>query len=171
MLLAPPEPGVRRPARGPIADGDETGRSDRDRLQGEWECASLERDGRVISQGKEAAKARVSFVGDVVTFEDDGTALQGTFEVDEDRRPKTFDLTVADAGIKETYPAGIYRLEGDIFELCLASPAAERPRRFATEPGSGRTLFVYRRIRSVSGRLISGAGAGRPHVVAFDVGR
>jgi len=139
-IVAPAPPAVtkHRPA-------EEPSRDDLDRLQGTWTGVLLERDGRVIYQGAEASEARVSFVGDAVTFEDTDATLAGTFRLDSTRTPKTFDLTVAEEGKPVTYPAGIYQLDGDIFRLCFTFPTEERPSEFETYPGSGRTLFVYRR--------------------------
>jgi uncharacterized protein (TIGR03067 family) len=94
-----------------------------------------------------AGQAKIRFVGDAVTFEDRDAQLEGTFEVDEHRKSKTFDLTVIEDGLSATYPAGIYQLSGDLFRLCFAFPSAMRPTSFETSPGSGRTLFIYRRTR------------------------
>jgi uncharacterized protein (TIGR03067 family) len=107
----------------------------------------VERDGKPVYQGAAAGRAKVRFVGDAVTFEDRGARLAGTFEVDQHRTPKTLDLTVIEGGSSVTYPAGIYQLSGDTFRLCFAFPSATRPTSFETSPGSGRTLFVYRRAR------------------------
>ena len=107
----------------------------------------MERNGKVVYQGAAAGQARVRFVGDAVTFEDRDARLEGTFEVDQHRTPKTFDLTVSEGGSSVTYPAGIYQLSGDTFLLCFAFPSTERPTSFETSPDSGRTLFLYRRAR------------------------
>jgi uncharacterized protein (TIGR03067 family) len=122
-------------------------RDDRDRLQGTWLCASLERDGMVMHyRGAAARRIRVSFLGDMAVFEEGNAQLVGALRLDTARTPKTFDLTISRKDEKTTYPVGIYELRDDVFRLCFAFPTRERPTRFTTSPGSGRTLFVYRRL-------------------------
>lgn len=120
--------------------------TDRERLQGTWECTLLERDGRVVYSGEQAKTARVTFQAETVTFEDGGTTLEGQFRLDPSQRPKTFDLTLTEGDDVVTYPVGIYELSDDTFRLCFAFPARVRPTRFETAPGSGRTQFLYRRV-------------------------
>ena len=118
---------------------------DRDRLQGPWVAVKVERDGVPIYQGEEARLARVSFVDDEVTFTDNDVIMRGTFHLDPTSIPKTFDLIILEGGRRRTYPSGIYSLEDSTFRLCFAFPDGRRPTQFATQPGSGRTLFVYQR--------------------------
>jgi uncharacterized protein (TIGR03067 family) len=127
---------------------EEWARDDMDRLQGAWNGVVVEREGRVVYRGAEARKAKVTFTADTAIFEDADVRLVGTFRLNPKRTPKTFDLTVAEGDAKETYPAGIYQVNDDTFKLCFAFPTAERPDDFATYPGSGRTLFVYKRAGS-----------------------
>jgi uncharacterized protein (TIGR03067 family) len=143
MWIVPP-PSPRAKAHGPA---EKPNQDDRHRLQGNWEGVRVERNGKVVYEGESASQARVRFVGDTVIFDDRAARLEGTFRVIEDRTPKTFDLTVTEGETTATYPAGIYELNGDLFRLCFAFPAAERPTSFQTSPGSGRTLFIYRRTR------------------------
>jgi uncharacterized protein (TIGR03067 family) len=126
---------------------EERGGADRHRLQGTWEGIRVERDGKIVYRDATASRARVRFVHETVVFEDRDARLEGTFRLDPSRSPKTFDLTVTDRGLSVTYPAGIYQLNGDIFRLCFSFPSSERPAAFETSPGSGRTLFIYRRVR------------------------
>jgi uncharacterized protein (TIGR03067 family) len=142
-IVAPARPGKTK--NGHLG---EAARDDRDRLQGIWIGVLVERDGRVVHRDADARTARVRFVGSVAVFEDTDTTLVGNFQLGPSRTPKTFDLTVDEGGAEETYPAGIYELNDDSFRLCFAFPAAVRPSEFATYPGSGRTLFVYRRLGS-----------------------
>jgi uncharacterized protein (TIGR03067 family) len=128
-----------RVARAPAPD-------DLSEIQGTWEGVSLEREGRLIYEGATAQRARVSFLGDAVVFQDRGTTLAGTFRLDPAAMPKTFDLTIDEEGEEVAYPTGIYELEEETFRLCFSYPAEERPTSFVTYPGSGRTLIVYRRL-------------------------
>lgn len=138
----------RDPVEGRTHDDRPLALTDWERLQGAWECALLERDGRVVYRGDQAKTARVTFQSETVTFEDVEVALEGQFRLDPAQRPKTFDLTIIEQNDVVTYPVGIYELADDTFRLCFAFPAQVRPASFATFPGSGRTLFVYRRVPS-----------------------
>ncbi|AGA29086.1 TIGR03067 domain-containing protein [Singulisphaera acidiphila] len=139
-------PADREPEEGRILDEGPRTSSDRELLQGAWECARLERNGRVVYRGEQARTARVTFESETVTFEDVGATLQGQFRLDPSRRPRTFDLIIAEGDDVVTYPVGIYELTDDTFRLCFAFPSQVRPTSFETFPGSGRTLFIYRRI-------------------------
>lgn len=43
---------------------------------------------------------------------------------------------------------GIYKIEGDMLTSCVAEIGKERPKEFASTPGSGHTLRVFRRVKS-----------------------
>jgi uncharacterized protein (TIGR03067 family) len=143
---------------GPVG---ESTRDDQHRLQGNWEGIHVERDGKVVYEGTAASQARVRFVRNRVVFEDRDARLEGTFTVDQSRMPKTFDMTVAEGGDFATYPAGIYQLNGGTLRLCFAFPARERPSTFETTPGSGRTLFIYRRAEAPDHEPQDARGLGR----------
>jgi uncharacterized protein (TIGR03067 family) len=71
--------------------------------------------------------------------------LEGVFHVDPTKSPKTIDLTVLGPNAKTPIgtPAprallGIYRLDGDSLEICIAidpDHAEERPTQFESVPG------------------------------------
>jgi uncharacterized protein (TIGR03067 family) len=139
-IVVPPTPRQRK-----HEGADKRAQDDVSRLQGPWVGVSLERDGKEVYRGVGARRATVKFFGQIAVFEEAGASLTGNFGLDETRTPKTFDLIVAEGNADKTYPAGIYQLDDDTFRLCFAFPSEERPTEFVTYPGSGRTLFVYRR--------------------------
>ena len=101
-----------------------------------------------MGQGGRLPRLRIRglrFVGDTATFENSDARLVGTFRLDPTPRPKNFDMTVDEGNRKWSGSAGIYELTGDTFRVCFAFPSNVRPDAFTTHPGSGRTLFVYRR--------------------------
>jgi uncharacterized protein (TIGR03067 family) len=144
-IVGPP---FRNTTRVKAVEVEKESEDDRQRLQGSWEAVRVERNGKVLYRGLIASQAKVSFVRDTVIFADRGARLEGVFRVDQNASPKTFDLVVTIGGVPVNYPVGIYHLSGDIFRLCFAFPAPERPTTFETSPGSGRTLFIYRRTQT-----------------------
>ena len=62
------------------------------------------------------------------------------------QRPKAIDLTLAAGPDKGKTFLGIYKLEGDTYTICRpVAPGKERPTAFATRPGSGLMLVVWKR--------------------------
>jgi uncharacterized protein (TIGR03067 family) len=62
------------------------------------------------------------------------------------QRPKAIDLTLAAGPDKGKTFLGIYKLEGDTYTICRpVDPGKERPTAFATRPGSGLMLVVWKR--------------------------
>jgi uncharacterized protein (TIGR03067 family) len=69
-----------------------------------------------------------------------GSTYEGKVEIDESQKPKTFDLVFTAGPQKGTRNLGIYKLTADSWTICLAMQGAERPRKFATQAGSGMAL-------------------------------
>ncbi len=117
-------------------------KSDKERLQRAWKVVYAQRDGRSIRfPGKPKA-----------TFSEDKLVLKGIlgqeelkaqFVLDERTSPKAITLTVefrGDTGRLE----GIYSLENDVLQLCLADRLAPRPAGFTTQ-GTKQHLLVFTR--------------------------
>jgi uncharacterized protein (TIGR03067 family) len=119
--------------------------SDQVRIQGTWTLAESETGGEKIPP--ESLKAR----GVQMVFEEDRliarmgdkTVTLGTFSLDPEKVPKTYDRVYNDG----TKRLGIYRLEGDRLMICIAALDKERPTAFTTKPGDGVSLLVYIRER------------------------
>jgi uncharacterized protein (TIGR03067 family) len=116
---------------------------DMQRIQGTWTLVSSESDG--VSQPPDAikgGKVLMIFEGDrlIAKLEGRSTVL-GTFALDPTKMPKAYDRTYPDGSPRR----GIYELEGETLKICIATVGKERPTAFATKPGDGVSLLVYKR--------------------------
>ena len=128
------------PTPSPQADGE--------KLQGNWQVVSAERDGQALPD----VGMRLVFAGDrMTTFVPGFQPAPMTFVLDPSQEPKEIDITYPPIGV---WP-GIYDLEGDSLRLCLAQTndtARLRPTAFRTEPdGQSVFLYVLRRVRAGPG--------------------
>jgi uncharacterized protein (TIGR03067 family) len=115
------------------------------KFEGTWQLVSAVTDGKptpadvvsqihiVIKDGKHS-----------VFYKDRVLAKQIPFVIDTARVPHEATDTLPDGKqIK-----GIYQLDGDTLKSCVAQPGKERPIEFASKPGSGHTLRVFKRTKS-----------------------
>jgi uncharacterized protein (TIGR03067 family) len=121
--------------------------SDRDRLQGSWTCVSMERNGKAIPP--ESYKDGVLVMdGDTFTYTQGKQLVSlGMRVLHPESSPKGFDDHHSAGRFKGKTYLGIYELQGDLFKTCNGSLGQERPRAFATTPGSGLLLIVYKRVK------------------------
>jgi uncharacterized protein (TIGR03067 family) len=156
---------------------DELQQTDQQRIQGTWKGVSAS------LQGQEMPEAILKAIGPSITFTDKKVtwkanpipeareilggmlakfSLDGVFSLDPAKSPKTIDLTVLGAGAKTPLgtPAprallGIYKLEGDFLELCIAidpDHVEERPTKFASIAGK---FIAHVKLQRHSTRSIS----------------
>lgn len=107
-------------------------------LQGIWEFQSLEIEGKKLPL-ETFKSSRIEIDGNRFTSTM-GVIYKGTIKIDAARKPKTIDMTFTEGPEKGNTARGIYELTGDTWKLCLPLGVQERPREFATRPGSGLAL-------------------------------
>lgn len=105
---------------------------------------ALEVDGQPMPAGM-LGTARIVVEGDRFQSLGMGAVYEGTLKLDAAANPKTFDLTFTAGPEKGNTALAIYELDGDDWKLCLTTRGGDRPRRFATEPGSGHALETLKR--------------------------
>ena len=72
-------------------------------------------------------------------------AQDGTFKLNETKKPKEIDLTVTEDGKTEAH-LGIYKLDGDTLTICKSHPPQDRPTEFASKEGEKwPAVFVFKR--------------------------
>lgn len=109
------------------------------KLQGTWHISSLETDGHKIpAAGFDGAHIIVK--KDKFVSISMGQTYEGKMELDDSKKPKTFDLIFTAGPQKGRRNLGIYKLTGSSWTICLATQGTERPRKFATQPGTGIAL-------------------------------
>src|SRR5215468_9928820 len=91
-----------------------------DKLQGTWRVASLETDGSTRPSA-ELTDAAITVRGNQFTSVGMGDAHDGTIELFPRQEPKAFDLVFRSGPAEGACNRGIYRLENDIWTICLAT--------------------------------------------------
>lgn len=115
-------------------------KKDIDRLQGEWEIERIEVAGKVIP-GKEIKERKLTLKGDQL-IPVDSPNDPAKVQLNPEKKPAEIDLTDKD---KKTMP-GIYRIEGDHWEVCFADPGGARPTEFKSSADGKTSLMVLKRM-------------------------
>ena len=114
------------------------------KFEGTWQLVSAVTDGKptpadvvnkirvVIKDGKHS-----------VFFKDQAVVKQIPFVVDTTRTPNEATDTLPDGKTIK----GIYKIDGDTMASCVAPPGKDRPTEFASKPGTGHTLRVFKRAQ------------------------
>lgn len=119
------------------------------KLQGVWQVVSTEQDGKK-GPAKDLKKADLKLTITDSTFTYTGGGLliiKGTFEIGADKKPKTLDVTAADAEGKEHKTLGIYEVNDDTLRVCFVPAGNDRPAKFEAREGTKPSLIVYKRIK------------------------
>ena len=132
------------------ADAPQSGAAgqDQDRLQGAWGLVSVEVNGQPVTVEK-LTDARLEVRGEKYGFRFGKTVLEMTYRMHPGQGHKAIDLTPTAGPNKGKTFFGIYKLEGDTYTICRPTePGKERPTAFATKPGSGLMLVVWKRQKA-----------------------
>ncbi|SRR6266542_1552543 len=124
-------------------------KKDLERLRGTWTLVSAERDGKPAPVD-EVKKTRITFAGTTFVFpaaSGVGTSRKGTIKLDPSKTPKWMDAQATEDAGKGKVSLGIYEIAGDDYKVCFAPPGKERPKEFASRPGSGHILQVWKRAK------------------------
>jgi RNA polymerase sigma factor (sigma-70 family) len=140
----PPPPRAEKAAVAPAGDAKT--------LQGKWTTTACEMNGEVFA-GKRLKDYQFDpeFSGDTFAIQFGEIKMEGTFELDPAKSPKTITLKLkGNPGDKVkdmvTESKGIYSLDGDKLRICIAETSKPRPVAFQTKAGSGHTLMEFKRI-------------------------
>jgi uncharacterized protein (TIGR03067 family) len=118
------------------------------RIQGTWQLVYAETDGKT-TPGERIQAVRVEIKGNShsVYIGDKEVVHDVSFTLDPTATPRTTDDTINDGPDQGKQIHGIYELAGDTLASCVAKVGEERPKKFATTPGSGHTFRVFKRVR------------------------
>lgn len=116
------------------------------RFEGTWSMLLEEVDGQKTRR-ELLENNRVTMLGDQYVYRYCGNVVRGIVKIDPHSNPKTIDILDDEGPYQGQLRQGIYRLEGDEMEVCMALPDQPRPTEFSTERGTGQLLHVFRRQR------------------------
>ncbi|MCS7047301.1 MAG: TIGR03067 domain-containing protein [Gemmataceae bacterium] len=115
-------------------------------LQGEWLMAALEINGEHIAAARlEGTVLTIKGNRYIVKVKDRLTA-EAIIELDASKDPKELNMTPQDGGNKDKLQKAIYKIAGDTFTMARGlNPEQERPRHFATLPGTNTFVVTWKR--------------------------
>ncbi len=122
---------------------DPASKKDLNGLQGTWKLVSAMKDGEALPEDK-VKNTSIVIKGDTFVFPESAeyaTSKEGTIKLDATKKPKQMDAT----SNREKVMLGIYKLDGDRYKVCFAPTGKPRPSEFASKPGSGNLLQVWKR--------------------------
>src|SRR5204863_9255711 len=122
---------------------DPASKKDLDGLQGTWKLVSAIRDGEALPKDK-VKQTTIVIKDDTFVFPDlaeYATSKQGTTKLDARKTPRQMDATSTEKEVM----LGIYELDGDHYKVCFAPTGKPRPSEFASKPGTGNLLQVWKR--------------------------
>jgi uncharacterized protein (TIGR03067 family) len=131
---------------GSSVKGD-SGKKDKDQLQGTWVAVSGEIAGQELPEGLvKKLGLTLTIKDEKYTFTGDNQDEEGTIKVDPTKKPKTLDIDIQSGPDKGKKQVGIYTLEGDTWKLCFAKAGnEERPKDFKTTADNDLRMFVMKR--------------------------
>jgi len=129
------------------AGEDDAVKKDLALLQGEWTMVSGSADGQPMPDDMRQQMKRVCKDDESTTTMAGRVFIKAKITLDPAKKPKTIDYLMTDGFTKGQKQLGIYEVEGDTFKSCFAKPGAERPTDFSSQPGDGRTVSVWKRVK------------------------
>jgi uncharacterized protein (TIGR03067 family) len=122
-------------------------KTDRDRFQGVWVVIKVEQEGDDFAEFVKSNPSTMTYEGDKYTLQLGTEVERGQFRLDPNAKIPALDYTITEGDQKGKRQLGIYRLEGDSLQICLAKEGtATRPRAFTTRANAPEfVLFTLKR--------------------------
>ena len=114
-------------------------------LEGTWKLMSGEQNGQDES-AEDVKNSKLEIIGDQHCVTVGEAVMKGTHKLDTSQTPMTIDSTDTAGPFENMSLKGIFKLESDLFTVCFAAPAAERPTEFTTKDGKATLLHVWKRL-------------------------
>lgn len=117
-------------------------------LEGSWTAIKAEREGVAAT---DVVGHRLSFTDNHFQIHSkDGKLLyEGTFLVDQSKKPAAIDFMHTEGASKGKTWKGIYTLDGEMLTTCDNAPSPDkgRPSAFEAKLGSGHILITFKRVK------------------------
>jgi uncharacterized protein (TIGR03067 family) len=120
-------------------------KTDLERMQGDWAAVSMIHDGHKLPDDDAQSLFRSVTGAQYTVFLFKKAISKGAFKIDATRKPKTIDFEPASGAAKSPRILGLYKLDGDRWQICYALPGKDRPQEMTAKEGSGHTLAVWER--------------------------
>jgi uncharacterized protein (TIGR03067 family) len=114
-------------------------KSDVKKIMGTWSMVSGVKSGEDAPDDLKREFRLIFAAEGKLTVKLEGKDLEGTYKLDQAKKPKQVDFTVDGKDMP-----GIYALDGDKLKICV-SEEDNRPKEFASEAGSKTILLVLKR--------------------------
>jgi uncharacterized protein (TIGR03067 family) len=130
-----------------VSVGEDAGERDLKLLQGSWTLAALEVNGKDVPADKlEGTVLTVKGKDYKVTLKNKNVTVC-VIQLDPKQNPKHLDMIFLDGANKDKVHKGIYRIDGDKFQLARGlTPDQARPKEFATWPDTNYFVATWKRI-------------------------
>jgi uncharacterized protein (TIGR03067 family) len=115
-------------------------KTDKDLLQGSWIVTNAELNGETVKQPADK-KTVITIRGNSFTSSEHPDD-EGTVKIEEDKKPKTLDVTMTHNGEQSTQLA-IYEFKGDKLTICIAKKEKAYPKELKSQEGN--MLLTLRR--------------------------
>ena len=114
-------------------------------LEGEWTMVSAVFNGKALGSDMVKWCRRITR-GDVTTVvAGPRTMLKARFDLDLSVQPGVIDYTNLEGEHAGKAQAGIFDLDGDVLQICMAPPGERRPAAFSSTAGDRRSYTTWRR--------------------------
>lgn len=130
-------------------------------LEGTWSFERLVIAGSTLPAMALTA-SRILIDGDRFRTESPGAIYEGVFNLDVEAEPHAIDLEFVDGPEAGNTNHGIFRLDGDILEICLDVSGAPRPATFHAAPGTQHAFETLRRTSHARPESVTGGTPSPP---------
>ena len=114
-------------------------------IEGKWKLLRGEQNGQE-EPAENIKNSRLEIVGNHHSVTVGDSVMKGTHKLETSQIPMTIDSTDTAGPFTNMSLKGIFKVEGDIFTICLAAPDAERPTEFTTKDDKAILLHVWKRL-------------------------
>jgi uncharacterized protein (TIGR03067 family) len=127
-------------------------------LEGTWAFESLRVGGQDLPPAA-LSSSRILIDGDRFRTESPEATYEGEFDLDVEAEPHHLDIAFVAGPEAGNTNRGIFRLEGDLLEICLDIAGGPRPKAFASKAGSSQ---AHERLRRSTAARPAGVTGGTP---------